>query len=565
LHETTIRGGRTCEKRYRKDSLRLVYTFPSPMNSATLINSKIAKDQNVDLNANNYTIPELMSILGLENLDDEEDIYAKADYFIQLSASRNNPQMANFFTNIQQILLEVHKNDLHGTPAANLQTTTWYQQEALEQQNPTQRDKITDRKQKIDVYDNTHVPMNREQLGVANTYQVPIAQDTLNPNLKNTFNRFITLDSQYRQSGFPLSTDYVADLSDLLNSVLSIRLYSVQIPYSFYNFDDEYSNTNFYLHFSTDPANPTVIDTIIQIIIPSGNYDPTGLETAINTAIVAIGFVGCTASYDSTTFKMTFTVLPLSTYEGNPVFRTDLVFFESGFRCGVPNTDKFNQTLGWYLGFRNISYPSVTSITGDAAVNTQGPKYCVLSLDDFNQNHINNGLVAITEPSRYIKVPEYVTSSNIVGCAIYGTTFEEDADLARAAGDNILNVAEKTGNSFKKTPFVVGLEPTGKQTLTQSQMYSANEILRNNSITTTYRTSAPTTPDVLAVIPIKPGSPGSLYVEFGGTVQDNKRVYFGPVNLERVRVRLFTDNGTLLNLNGLDWSITIIAEVLYQY
>lgn len=535
------------------------------MNSATLINSKIAKDQNVDLNATNYTVPELMSILGLDTLDDEDEIYSKSDYFIQLSSSRSNPKMADFFTNIQQILLQVHKNELQGTPAANLQTTAWYEQESLQQQNQTQRDKNTDRKQKIDVYDNTHVPMNREQLGVANNFQVPIAQDTLNPNLKNTFNRFITLDSQYRQSGFPLSTDYVADLSDLLNSVLSIRLYSVQIPYSWYNFDSEYSNTNFYLHFATDPANPTVTDTIVEVVIPSGNYDATGLETSINTAILSLGFVGCTLSYDSTSSKMTFTVIPLSTYEGNPVYRTDIVFFEDGFHCGNINTDKFNQTLGWYLGFRNISYPSVTSITGRAVVNTQGTKYCVLSLDDFNQNHINNGLVGITEPSRFIKVPEYVTSATVVGCAVYGTTFTEDADLAMAAGDNIMNVAEKTGNSYKKTPLVVGLEPTGRQTLTQSQMYSANQILKNNSITTTYRTTAPTTPDVLAVIPIKPGSPGSLYVEFGGTVQDNKRVYFGPVNLERLRVRLYTDKGTLLNLNGLDWSITIIAEMLYQY
>lgn len=539
------------------------------MNSATLINSKVAQDNTVDLNPNNYTVPEMMAIFGLSALDDEDEIYSKTDYYVQMAYSRNNPKMADFFTSLQQILLEVQKNELHGTPAANLQTSTWFEQEALQQANNVQRDKITERKQKVDVYDNTHVPMNREQLGVANNYQVPIAQDTLNPNLKNTFNRFITLDSQYRQSGFPLSTDYVADLSDLLNSVLSIRLYSVQIPYSYYNFDSEYNNTTFFLHFSTDPANPTVTDTILPVVIPSGNYAASTLETEINTAITSLGFVGCVIRYDSLSNRMTFTVSVASTYTGNPVFRTDLVFFEAGFKCGVPNTDKFNQTLGYYLGFTNIAYTSVeqlaNGITGEHVVNTQGPKYCVLSIDDYNQNHINNGLVAITEPSRYIKVPEYVTSSSVVGCALYGTTLTEDAELARLAGGNILNVADKTGNSYKKTPFVVGLEPTGKQTLTQTQMYTANQILKNNSITTTYRTSAPTTPDVLAVIPIKPGSTGSRYVEFGGTMQDNKRVYFGPVNLERLRVRLYTDTGMLLNLNGLDWSITIIAEMLYQY
>lgn len=540
------------------------------MNSASVIDKQIAKDQNVDLNANNYTVSEMLSILGLDGLDDEDAIYSKTEYYMQLSNSRNNPKMSNFFLNIQQILLEMRENELNGTPAANIQTDSWYKEESLTQQNRVQSDKNTDRVQKIDVYDNTHVPMNREKLGVANNYQVPVVQDTLNPNLKNTFNRFITLDSQYRQSGFPLSTDYVADLSDLMNGVLSIKLYSVQIPYSWYNFDSQYSNDTFYLRFSTDSANPDVTDTQITITVPSGSYTETTLQNAINTELTASGFVGCSISYDPITLKMTIKVSNSSTYNSYIVYRTDVVFLETTFKCSSTSPDKFNQTLGWALGYRNTFYNNVSnmttsSITGEAVVNIQATRYVVLSIDDFNQNHINNGLVSITEPSRYIKVPDYVSSSQIVGCDVYGTTMEEDAELARLAGNNIMNVADKTGNSYKKTPYVVGLEPNGRQTLTQTQMYTANQILKNNSITTTYKTSAPTTPDVLAVIPIKPGSSGSIYVEFGGSVQDNKRIYFGPVNLERMRVRLYNDKGSLLNLNGLDWSITIIAEMLYQY
>lgn len=540
------------------------------MNSASVIDKQIAKDQNVDLNANNYTVAELLSILGLDGLEDEDEIYSKTDYYIQLSNSRNNPKMANFFLNIQQILLEMRKNELNGTPATNIQTDAWYKEESLTQQNKVQSEKNTDRVQKIDVYDNNHVPMNREKLGVANNYQVPVVQDTLNPNLKNTFNRFITLDSQYRQSGFPLSTDYVADLSDLMNGVLSIKLYSVQIPYSWYNFDSQYSNDTFYLRFSTNHAKPDVTDTQIPITIPSGSYSETTLQNAINTALTASGFVGCSISYEPITLKMTITVSNTSTYNSATVYRTDLVFLETTFKCSATSPDKFNQTLGWALGYRNTFYNDVSnmtnsSITGEAVVNIQATRYVVLSIDDFNQNHVNNGLVSITEPSRYIKVPDYVSCSNIVGSEFYGTTMEEDAELARLAGNNMMNVGDKTGNSYKKTPYVVGLEPNGRQTLTQTQMYTANQILKNNSITTTYKTSAPTTPDVLAVVPIKPGSAGSIYVEFGGSVQDNKRIYFGPVNLERLRVRLYNDKGVLLNLNGLDWSITIIAEMLYQY
>jgi hypothetical protein len=75
-----------------------------------------------------------------------------------------------------------------------------------------------------------------------------------------------------------------------------------------------------------------------------------------------------------------------------------------------------------------------------------------------------------------------------------------------------------------------------------------NQILKNNSLTTCYKNLAPTTPDVLAIVPIKPSSNDKLYVDFSGPLQDNKRVYFGPVDIERLKIRLLNDKGQLLNL-----------------
>jgi hypothetical protein len=53
--------------------------------------------------------------------------------------------------------------------------------------------------------------------------------------------------------------------------------------------------------------------------------------------------------------------------------------------------------------------------------------------------------------------------------------------------------------------------------------------------------------------------------EMSGSLQENIRVYFGPVNIERMKVKLLDDKGNIVNLNGLDWCITIICECLYQY
>jgi len=110
------------------------------------------------------------------------------------------------------------------------------------------------------------------------------------------------------------------------------------------------------------------------------------------------------------------------------------------------------------------------------------------------------------------------------------------------------------------------LVQSSPRVLTQPQLYTINEILKNNVNTLETRLKAPTTTDVFAIIPIKQGTgTGELYVDFSGPLQDSKRTYFGPVNIDRMRLRLFNDKGSLLNLNGADWAITLIAESLYQY
>jgi hypothetical protein len=69
------------------------------------------------------------------------------------------------------------------------------------------------------------------------------------------------------------------------------------------------------------------------------------------------------------------------------------------------------------------------------------------------------------------------------------------------------------------------------------------------------------------LIPIKYNglNVGDMYVDFSGSLQDNPRIYFGPVNIDRLRIRLVDDMGRTVNLHGVDWSITLISENLYQY
>jgi hypothetical protein len=208
-----------------------------------------------------------------------------------------------------------------------------------------------------------------------------------------------------------------------------------------------------------------------------------------------------------------------------------------------------------------------------ALLDLYGPKYLILAIDDFNQNHINNGLVTITELSKSLKLPSYYNPSIPYTCTSIGLTpgssnlaadISELGNTSQTSNGNGLLLAEKLNLSYKQVPQVL---PSAPRILTQAQIYSINEIIKNNERNTNYRTKAPSSSDTFALIPIKHGgyNTGDVYVEFGGSLQDNKRIYFGPVNIERMRVKLMDDKGNIVNMNGADWSVTLISENLYQY
>ena len=262
----------------------------------------------------------------------------------------------------------------------------------------------------------------------------------------------------------------------------------------------------------------------------------------------------------------------------NPAFTittsTIITFFDYTTKLQCPNSDTcvnkgfyINQTLGWVMGFR-VPFINVSASgnTASSILDLNGTKYLLLIIDDFNQNHINNGLISITEYSNTLKIPSYYSPDLPYTCSqsISNTTTLSNSYNNYASSDIGLVVADKLNTGLTKYPKIL---PSAPRILTQSQIYTINEIIKNNDKTTNFRAKAPTNNDIFAILPVKSSGlqTGSLIVETSGSLQENKRVYFGPVNIERMRVKLVDDKGNVLNVNGADWTFTLICECLYQY
>ena len=552
----------------------------------------------IDLDITHYDTDELLAMLNLRD-PTEDDIVTATNRLINKANADRLPNVAAFFQDAQDTLLdeldkqsppdppeeqeeedpdqeedtqEAQDLDQEDNTKGSDQLGQWWRNQYLKQDDKVQASKPADRKNKIQVLQgNRHMPTKREELGVNDTYQVPVTQGTLNPNLKNTVTRIANLDSQYRQIITPNSenplgpaspTNYTIDLTDNLTNVLSIKLNSVQIPYAWYALDyTSGTNVLFYRQTGTTAYTP--------FVVPPGNYTPLQLQ-AYMASVAPFNGTTFTVACNANSGKMTITNATATAY--------DVLFFDPGYNVDYtvpPGMDaqeindavgasKLNSNLGWLMGFRGTNQvPSVpnqllytipantllnNAIVSEALADTYGPKYLILVLDDYNQNHLNKGLVNIATTDTKLSLPSYFTPG--ANAALPPSYFVPGA---------IPVICDGLGN-----PTYVQSYP---RKLTQAQIYTINTIQQDRNNTTIDRYTGPTTTDVLALIPVKTYSllPGQPYIEFGSALQTNERIYFGPVNIERMKIQLMDDKGNILNMHGNDWSFTIVSTHLYEY
>jgi hypothetical protein len=592
----------------------------------------------MDSNISNYTIEELFAILHVTDDSQINQLYIESEIqkYITYFERQKNKSMVKFFKDMEERILDELQMDVDNDDEDNVvaefdptqsrnedveeeegleeedneeeleakkeeenrvqaseQTNSWYTSEYLPQlDDPTQLDKVTIRKGKIDVYNNDHNPMKQEQLGVNAAINLPVAQDTLNPTLQNTTTRFVNLDSQYRQILDDIaSTDYTITLSDRLTDVLSLRLYSIQVPYSWYNVEQSDGNDYLWVIFYDEETDEEIIlnheKAGVPIIMESGNYTMANFAQGLIDAFTKANFIFLNEPEECIKINMINGKITINlfgamytdpyTNKAYEVTETTILQFFDSSRNFDPaentNTNSYsnltvNSTLGFLMGFRTLSeYVKTEGNNATVMINLLGPKYIVVAIDDFNQNHINNDLVGVTQKSEIIKLPSYytpdmATTDNIV--------LDEESATKTVAGQAELGIDTqlKTTKALQATR-QFHVQTVYPRNLTTAQLYTINEIMKNNAragnVSTRYSLS-PIISDTLAIIPIKsPYAMGEMYTDFSGSLQDNKRTYFGPVHIDRMRIQLYNDKGNLLNLHGSEWTLCLICETLYQY
>ena len=525
-----------------------------------------------DFNIENYSLEDLIELIGASSAQTQESIRGAVNNATRQFEALQNSPAAIFFKEVGEKLLDNFEKLQTIIDALDQREVTNPGQNIFENEYYDSGDAATllaeqlpNRQENISVLEPTnHMTQGQERLLIPNTHNVNTVQGNMNPTLRNTYLNIINVDSQYREikngnvvcSGviadtsntyLGTSTDFTFDLSEPLNNVVSITVGSVEVPRTWYPFNEQFGTNSFEM-------NGTLIT------IPPGFYDaPATLQAAIKSAFID---PSCNIDICSNNLKTTFDCSGPLTLN----FVPDL----SG--CDINNSGaKIDYNLGWLLGFRQPQYPMVgnpsSSYTSEGLVDTYGTRYLLLKVNDFQSNRVTGGMVSLTDNQDKFKLPSYYrkVKASMPFCSTNATgMLNSDPSGAVLQRANSHGVETFTRACRKGTQNPVAIID-GSNNLTNAQKYTAQQIIIARKNISQNRYFAPTDTDILLRFPVERDSADRTVPMIYENDGIQKRTYFGPTTLKRLRIQLLDDKGYPVNLSNMNFSFSLIVEQLYQY
>lgn len=221
-------------------------------------------------------------------------------------------------------------------------------------------------------------------------------------------------------------------------------------------------------------------------------------------------------------------------FHSSPIYYLNPDFANTVLNTLSPLTTS-TQTMTLANSYTYDPSTNIITLTGDTVVDLYLYYNFFIILDDGVMNRLNDGLVTVTDKDNNIDSSSYSSVSQ---------------------SKRVLNNTT-TINNFTNS--------VTSNNLTQAQYYSASQKTISN--VPQYKPIQPTNlSDCFAVLPLKQQglTIGQTYTDSGGTLQDNNRVYFGPVNIRQATIQLVSDRGEVVDLNGANWSFCMVAEYLYS-
>jgi len=306
----------------------------------------------------------------------------------------------------------------------------------------------------------------------------------------------------------------------------------------------------------------------VVITVPLGSYTKYELYTEINAQFANNRWTRGSAITYIQEYGIEYVLLRMDINRIYTAADYNLTFFDienvEVYQANMNGVLSFKNAtwdimMGWLLGYRNSPIYNLSpanplnplyvnnnaytidmsngiiTLEGNTSTNIHIFNNLYIILDDYTQHQLNDGLITGARAALDIKLPSYTNKK--------------------------LNRKDPAGNQ------IISFEnlDNPNSVITAKQLTSSSQIALNGITKPKFFSDPPYVKDMFALVPLKLQGlrPGQFFTEYGGTLQDNDRKYFGPVNIRRVNVKLINEHGDVLNLNNANWSFSLICEYLY--
>jgi len=434
---------------------------------------------NFDLNINNYNVDELIEILQLSIpydkmtiISNKNNLKEKITTQEELNINKKN-EIYDFLDKVsEKIINESKKENFSFSIGKNIISNDSH---ALIQ-NTAREVGLSAKDWEGRLIDNSEQPPGY-----------------INPINVRTITKTINIDTRFRPQYYNTSaTNYTFTLPLKINNVISMRIASIEIPITWYSIALYNDNSYFKIEWGDYYSMTDTYQYSGLVMIPDGNYEcfwqnstqAADISSTINSFLHGLNSLDALGNNGNELIQ-------------NIIFNVDRISGRSGFAWNTTsnvapqqfrvsfainsNGEQDNQTvlqfkLGWSLGFRIGTYTG-KSIVSEGIFYIKNPRYCFISIKDFN-NSVNN----------------YFYSA-------FSSSLLNDDIMTRV---NLQFIQQNQG------------------------VYQSGQ------------------DDGLS------------------TQLNRKRSYFGPVDIEKLEIKLLDEYGKILNLNNMDWSMVLTMECIYN-
>lgn len=338
-----------------------------------------------DLNIENYTRGELIEMFELPAQFDRNIVEIKEaklrDNILNNKQIKKETQIQtiNFLTKAKNIILNESK-----------QQNTPFQQKIEDFYNSSYELKTS----KLDD-PQEHMVQLRPEKPYLSSFPSEFFPGIINPLKKRTIRKNLNIDTRFRENYYANSaTNFNMALPTNFNDVVQMQLSSIELPTTFYAVSKQYGNN--YFTITVNLSNGTSDSKVINI--PDGNYTQQTIMDIINTQLslssTPFSYISFIINLSGTHTGSAQTLVGLNTTYPTPAPTPSITSFELNFQYDRFGIDDRNTPLplklGWVLGFRNGVYVGNLNYVSEGVVDTTGPKYLFLVVDDYTSS-VNNG------------------------------------------------------------------------------------------------------------------------------------------------------------------------------